>query len=475
VLKSALGATIWTVDNVESPSSTANTIVTVPLGTQTITQPAATNFNFVTSVGGKLTYNGVEVATVSGISGAAVLKAPTASQAITQPSGTTLSVNSLRNFLDAGQFTGGSTAAQVLAAQTACGVGTLGCYIDITPGNPAGALPATSSMGANTIIDEERYVNSASPFNAFLIGTHAFHEYTQSVGPLQSWETANPYTGPSIIALTANANTDGGLPSPTTQGEMIPFMANVERNTGSNRFIEGADINIGVQTLTNDANGLEIDCNNLTTTDDTNEHMHCLQLIGGSSAHPGTALQITALGSSTSSWLTGIDLTRYHDVGMNIDSGDTVTMADIQIHPPDDTTADVIRQYNNARSQIVYELKRNGDVTGHTILANSSLQSNTTAGFNRTISNGSAWQTFTGAIGCTTAASVGATCSSPNIPLSVLFPSTNYALVCTIDTPTGVPVVSSVVKGTATFNITIAALTGSAATGNYNCTAIMHP
>jgi hypothetical protein len=78
-----------------------------------------------------------------------------------------------------------------------------------------------------------------------------------------------------------------------------------------------------------------------------------------------------------------------------------------------------------------------------------------------------------GAVGCSTAASVGATCTSgAQSWAGNPFADTNYTLTCTLDTPTAVPVVSSVGKSTGTFTITIAALTASAATGSYNCTAI---
>jgi predicted GH43/DUF377 family glycosyl hydrolase len=78
-----------------------------------------------------------------------------------------------------------------------------------------------------------------------------------------------------------------------------------------------------------------------------------------------------------------------------------------------------------------------------------------------------------GVIGCSTAAAVGATCTSAAFNwLSPAFANTNYTLACSIDTPTGVPVVSSVTKTASTFSITIAAMTAAAATGTYDCIAM---
>ena len=58
-------------------------------GTQTITQPSATNLNIGTSGGGKLQYNGSEV--LNGVNG--IQKNPAASQSVVQPTGTTLNLN----------------------------------------------------------------------------------------------------------------------------------------------------------------------------------------------------------------------------------------------------------------------------------------------------------------------------------------------------------------------------------------------
>lgn len=86
--------------------------------------------------------------------------------------------------------------------------------------------------------------------------------------------------------------------------------------------------------------------------------------------------------------------------------------------------------------------------------------------------NGSGAKHKRAAVGCTTAASVGATCTSAAQSWTSAFADTDYTLSCTLDGPTGVPVVSSVTKAAGNFTITIAALTAAAATGTYNCTAV---
>lgn len=81
--------------------------------------------------------------------------------------------------------------------------------------------------------------------------------------------------------------------------------------------------------------------------------------------------------------------------------------------------------------------------------------------------------TFAGAVGCTTAGSVGATCTSGALTWSNTLVDTSYFPECTFDgATTNVPVIQSVTKTSATqFTITIAALTAAAATGSVTCLA----
>jgi hypothetical protein len=95
-----------------------------------------------------------------------------------------------------------------------------------------------------------------------------------------------------------------------------------------------------------------------------------------------------------------------------------------------------------------------------------------TRGFSA-IGNGKGLQLFNTATTCTTAASIGAICTTAAITLPVAYADTNYRLSCTGQTPTNVPIVQTYAKSNTTFTITIAALTAAAATFvNYDCSAV---
>lgn len=431
VLKNFLGATIWTVDNVESPGNTAGLIVSAPVGTQTITQPSGTDLRVVTSGGGKFKYNGSEVITAATLGSSAVLTNPIADQTVTQPDGTTLNISgafsatSTNGVINVNNYPGATVSDKVLAAQTACPSTEdgPGCYLVLPLGMMAGDTPPNTSLLPNTILEDQRFLNGSAPFFGFLEGTHSWHNYTQIVGPLQPWEDTESFTGPTILSINAKALPDAGLPSPNGRGELIPFLINSGRLAGSNRFVEGADINIGIGSLTNDANGLEIDCNNQSGADDTDSHMHCLQLIAGDANRPAVALQITALGGMYGWWLRGEDVTRYHDIGINMDGADPDAIADILIHPPDDNAGKAtIQQFNNARTVSVFSVTRTGAV--HTTNLNAERIS------------GAGLQ-VTSTTGCSYAAgTVGQSCMVTVVPLTPLA-NGNYTPVCSVIDGTG--------------------------------------
>jgi hypothetical protein len=71
---------------------------------------------------------------------------------------------------------------------------------------------------------------------------------------------------------------------------------------------------------------------------------------------------------------------------------------------------------------------------------------------------------------CTTGAAIGAICTTGTITLPFAEQDTNYRLVCTGLGPTNVPIVQTVTKSSASFTITIAALTAAAASfSSYDC------
>ena len=78
-------------------------------------------------------------------------------------------------------------------------------------------------------------------------------------------------------------------------------------------------------------------------------------------------------------------------------------------------------------------------------------------------------------LGCSTAAHVGAVCTSPHAAWAVRFPDTRYTLVCTLEQVTGVPAVSSVEKTADGFTLTAVALTAASASGVADCIAMHDP
>jgi hypothetical protein len=89
------------------------------------------------------------------------------------------------------------------------------------------------------------------------------------------------------------------------------------------------------------------------------------------------------------------------------------------------------------------------------------------------ITNNTGIQAFNTAISCTTAPSVGASCTTPAISLPVGYTDTNYRLACIGLSPTNVPALQTVTKSNTTFTIKIVAITAAPATyGSYDCTAV---
>jgi hypothetical protein len=78
-----------------------------------------------------------------------------------------------------------------------------------------------------------------------------------------------------------------------------------------------------------------------------------------------------------------------------------------------------------------------------------------------------------GSINCATAAVIGSTCSSSwQLWSGSAFPDNNYSVVCTLEKPSGVPVISSVAKTSTAIQISVTALSNKHATGYYNCVAL---
>jgi hypothetical protein len=89
------------------------------------------------------------------------------------------------------------------------------------------------------------------------------------------------------------------------------------------------------------------------------------------------------------------------------------------------------------------------------------------------LTSGTGLQIFNTTTTCTTAGSVGATCTTGAISLPVAEADTSYRVTCTGKGPTAVPVISTIANSSATqFTITIAALTAVAASfTSFDCIA----
>jgi len=326
VLQNSAGVVQWTVDNIVG----GGRIVSNPSGTQTVLQldvnhPFSVNYFLITGSGSAASFNGK---------------------------------------LNASLFPGSTTSSQVLAAQATCA--STGCIIGIPPGSNAGTLPPLANMLPGSLIVDERYVNSAGPFNNSFPGTHAWQEWTQTVGPLQSWETgSNVYTGPMMLSLTENV-LPSAVPTIPTQGETIPIFVGIRRQAGSNRIVQGEDINIGCEGLEAECVGFEVDMNNGAAVDDTALKTVGIRLIGGFAHRPGIGLQINSVvagAGTTRNWMYGAAIANYHQVGINLNSADPQRVADLLIQPPDDlSTSNSINVQNSAGSASVFIVADDGSV-----------------------------------------------------------------------------------------------------------------
>lgn len=121
ILKDTLGATLWTVDQVNTATFQTNGSNN---GSQILLNLVGGDNVTVTNSGGSTTIS------VTG----AVVTAPSATQTIVQPPGTSSNVNVFNNVEDASQFAGADIGAQINAAFAACPV-TQSCKVTLPPGN----------------------------------------------------------------------------------------------------------------------------------------------------------------------------------------------------------------------------------------------------------------------------------------------------------------------------------------------------
>jgi hypothetical protein len=187
----------------------------------------------------------------------------------------------------------------------------------------------------------------------------------------------------------------------------------------------------------------------------------------------GIGIRLTDVGgSSADGWEYGESINNYHEIGIQLNSGDTSRISDITFVPPANDSGMELQGQNAANNFTIWRIDDSGNIsTSGAVTAGGHLMAGGLS-VNNSVTNSTGIQHIHGAIGCTTAASIGATCTSPNLGWGVPFADTNFSLVCSLDNATGVPVITSEIKGTFVINIVIAALTPTAATANYDCIAM---
>lgn len=92
---------------------------------------------------------------------------------------------------------------------------------------------------------------------------------------------------------------------------------------------------------------------------------------------------------------------------------------------------------------------------------------------NNGFANTTGLQKIRAPVGCTTAASIGAACTTTTpITWPVTWPDLLFTVSCSLNTPTGLPAISSVTKSMTTLAVTIVAQSAVAATANLDCVAV---
>jgi hypothetical protein len=100
------------------------------------------------------------------------------------------------------------------------------------------------------------------------------------------------------------------------------------------------------------------------------------------------------------------------------------------------------------------------------------LSSNDLSVTNGVDPNGGGLKHIRAAVGCTTAAAIGATCTGSAITFTTAFANASYTLACSLSSPTGQPHIVATARSAASFTVQIAADTAVAATATAECIAI---
>lgn len=396
-----------------------------------------------------------------------VISAPGGSQSVIQPTGTTLASTSTNGMLNEELFSGSTVIDRVNTAVTTCTtVYTNTCLVVIPPYAPSGfgwAIPPN-----NVTIEDQRNLNGFGYPNGELTGMRANIHYVYHAGANDPNETGCTFCGKNVLVVDATA--DGGVTDNGSNASLQSFVASSHRLSTSHRQTWAGNFVNNFKTIDQTAIGIEIDTSNESGADDTGLFTKGLTIVNNGN-HSGIGLQINSLNGVSPPLPTfrgfeiNIDNEDYHVYGMKLASRDTARVADLYIVPTDDSnaTASIIGR-NSTDSSTKWSIQDDGAATFSKMTAPISVPTS--------VNNNTGMQHFRGIIGCTTAATAGSVCTSPNLPLPVAFPDTNYTLVCQVSNNTGLPAIVNEIKGTSVINIVIAAIGNVASTGSYNCTAM---
>lgn len=384
--------------------------------------------------------------------------------------GTTITAQNTNGILNEELFTGSSVALRVNAAEGVCtAVYNATCVIQIPTYAPSGLgwnVPTN-----NITIEDFRFANG-SGLVANQLPVQFGNTYIEYHAGANDPYEATTDSGKSVLAISAFA--DGGTNNSNNQANLLGIFASNIRSASSARSVWGINPNVGFYNNTASvaagatATGMEIDLNNFGPLDDTGLLSRGILINTGDGFKTGIGILFTAGGPTGSGFEIGEAINNYHSTGIQMQSGDTARNQDISFIPPADDSGIEIAGYNHAVTTQTWSVNDLGQAAFQRITAESAFS---VAG---SVVAGAGLQHLHGAVGCTTTATAGATCTSSAQAWGVPFVDTNYTLTCSLDTATGVPVVTSEAKSTTSFTVTIAAVTAVAATANFDCIA-MHP
>lgn len=283
-----------------------------------------------------------------------VISAPTTSQTIMQPPGTTMLVSSLQGVLNEAAYPGSTVAARVNAAAAACG--TAPCHVVIPP-NESPGTGWTFPLPPSVVLDDQRYLNDAGTYgNGDLPNIRAGHVYSASFGSSLPWETG-PNNGRFVMAIESNSYSGT---APSNGGGLIIFTT----RTGGNRPIWGANFNTQFHNLNATTTGMEMDMVNQSGLDDTTDTSNLLQLLCSSgpgapaAGKCGLAFQI---GSGNQNWLDAAIIQNYTRTGITFFPV-AGRNADIGFVPPaDDTNLEILGR-NHANTTNSWSIDDSGNL-----------------------------------------------------------------------------------------------------------------